>query len=187
MMMNYVRYVVAVFLIFMFPLSSSAETYQHLLMPESQISFAYHQFHIPLKGDFKRFGGDILFNSEHPEQSFIRLYVDTSSIETGSARGNLQSQTSVWLDTADYHSAYFYSTHITSTGNGSYNVVGQFKIKGHTITISFPVSVIYQGKIVVLEGYFNFDRNVFDLGSRSEALNHMLSPKIQMVFRIIAD
>lgn len=175
--------VVSLFLMF----NAYGATYQHLLPSKSQITFSYHQFHIPLQGRFTTFKGNYYFDTTHLDDSYIYLGISVASIETGSSQANHQSQSDVWLDTKAYPVAYFYSTHIRPIDQTHVEVEGVLSIKDHAEQIAFPVQLAEHGDTVTMQGTFTFKRQDFALGVANQGGDHMLSNAINVSFNLAAD
>lgn len=153
---------------------------------QSRVSFAYKQMNVPMEGTFKRFGGQLLFDSAKPTLAKTALNIDLASIDTGSAEGDAEVAGKLWFNTGQFPVARFVSTSVKPLGNNRFLVTGKMSIKGRTRVLSTPASVSWQGEKGIFEGAFVIKRADYGIGEGLWADFDAVANEVQIKFRLVA-
>jgi polyisoprenoid-binding protein YceI len=88
-------------------------------------------------GSFSSLNGTIAFDPADLASSSMDVYLDASSIDTGSKGKNKHVNNDSWLDTEAFPKIRFRSKKITSQGE-TYTMTGDLTLHGVTKEIEFP-------------------------------------------------
>lgn len=157
-----------------------------LNLAQSRVSFVYKQMNVPMEGQFKRFGGQVLFDPAKPTLAKAALNIDLASIDTGSAEGDEEVAGKLWFNTRQFPLARFVSTSVKPLGNNRFLVTGKMSIKGRTRAISTPASLSWQGANGVFEGAFVIKRADYGIGEGLWADFDAVANEVQIKFRLVA-
>ena len=91
-------------------------------------------------GRFNAVSGTLDFDPKTPENSKLKVTIDTSSIDTNNATLESDLRGSGWFDTAAFPTATFVSTHITKLTDTTGEVTGDFTLHGVTKPITLTVT-----------------------------------------------
>lgn len=76
--------------------------------------------------------GTLVFDSDDPSKSFVRVTVPVAKIDTFVAQLNKEFQSPMFFDTARFPTVTFQSTRVRTTGNGRYTITGNLTAHGLT-------------------------------------------------------
>jgi polyisoprenoid-binding protein YceI len=136
----------------------------------STLSFALRHFVVgEIKGTFGRWGGTLLLDPAHLDQSSLAVWIELASLDTGSAERDAHLRSSELLDVARFPRAEFRSTGIALRADGDAVVSGRLDL--HGVTGGIGLTVISQGTRAHERGVLparyavhgRFDRQVFGL------------------------
>ena len=132
---------------------------------QSSIIFTAVLNNAPVKGQFKAFQGDILFDPNQLEQSHIEITVDMGSVFTSYNQIANTLKNNDWFDVKDFPKAIFKADKINKQGNNDYVANGSLTIKNKTmpIDVKFTVDNISQDKLKAT-GTTTIKRTAFDVG-----------------------
>lgn len=99
--------------------------------------------------------------------------IETDSIDTRIAKRDKHLQSEDFLDSGKYPLMTFESTRITDVGNGTYEVLGKFTIKGVEYELTLPLTLAgiknhpaVKGKVVAgFNGKVTLDRLAYKVGT----------------------
>jgi polyisoprenoid-binding protein YceI len=108
----------------------------------SYISFSYSHlgFSTPHIG-FRSFSTNLTLDNENPEKSSVAVTIDATSIDSRVEVFNGHLNGENFFDTANNPEISFNSTSITSTGDDTYDVVGDLTIKGVTKPVTLETTI----------------------------------------------
>ncbi|MBS0285840.1 MAG: YceI family protein [Proteobacteria bacterium] len=106
----------------------------------STIKFTGTQNNAPVSGEFKKFEGDIKFDTKNLKESKVKLNIDMNSVSAGFAELATMLKTADWFDTIHFPQASFESSEITADNKG-YQVKGQLKVRDKTEPVTVDVVV----------------------------------------------
>lgn len=145
--------------------AQAAATAWQLDPARSQVRFVIQQMGVPVEGGFARFQLQVQFDPARPEASRFRIDLDTASIDTGSAEGDVEARRPMWFDVARHPRASFVSRSVQRVGEGRFVAHGDLTIKGRTQAIQVPFTLTRQGAGHWLaEGRLPVSRAAFGIG-----------------------
>lgn len=159
-----------------------------IINEKSTIDFKTSQNGSEVKGSFKKFSGNIVFDPNSLNKSFIEFSVDTSSIEMGFAEAVETIKGANWLSTINFPLATFKSDSITAKpGKNNFATKGNLKIKDKTI----PIEILFNFKglnsgYAHAVGSFNIKRTDFNIGDRNINKANGVAENVQVNFEIHA-
>ena len=130
----------SLFLLLLFALSASAETYK-IDPRHSQIAFTIHQFVSTVRGDFHRFSGTIEVDREHPEDSSVIARISVASIDTKIKKRDQHLLSSEFFDAGKFPEIIFKSRSVKRTGENSGDITGDFTMHGVTRPVTLHVKL----------------------------------------------
>jgi polyisoprenoid-binding protein YceI len=111
----------------------------------SSVSFvARHLVASKVRGNFTDFSGVITIG-DRPETSKVEATVTAASITTNNEMRDGHLKSADFLDQENYPTLNLTSTKITSTGSGSFEMVGDLTIKGITKSVPFSLEFLGEG------------------------------------------
>jgi polyisoprenoid-binding protein YceI len=137
---------------------------------KSKLAFALRHLVVgEIKGEFARWGGMLLLDPAHLSRSLLEVWIDVTSVDTGSAERDAHLRSPELLDVARFPRAEFRSTGIALRADGDAVVSGRLDL--HGITRHVELTVISEGTWahepgVLRAGYRvrgKFDRQAFGL------------------------
>lgn len=99
-----------------------------------------------LLGRFNTFDGQFEYDASAPEKSSIKVNIKTASIDSNHAERDKHLKGSDFLNVSKFPTSSFKSTGFKSTGEGEGIISGDFTLHGVTKNISFPVTLVGEGK-----------------------------------------
>jgi polyisoprenoid-binding protein YceI len=159
-----------------------------IINDKSTIDFKTSQNGSEVKGGFKKFSGNIIFDPNYLNKSSIEFSVETSSIEMGFAEAVDTIKGPNWLSTLNFPLATFKSDLITAKpGKNNFATRGNLKIKDKTI----PIEILFNFKglnsgYAHAVGSFNIKRTDFNIGDRNINKANGVAENVQVNFEIHA-
>ncbi|WP_267894731.1 YceI family protein [Pseudoalteromonas sp. T1lg76] len=99
-----------------------------------------------LHGRFNTFSGDFSYDAQKPNESKIKVVIDTASIDSNHAERDKHLRSGDFLNVKKHPTATFTSTNIEFTDADNAKVSGEFTLNGVTKPISFDVTKVGEGK-----------------------------------------
>ncbi len=156
----------------------------------SRVAFSLRHFTGTAEGKFKKYKGTLDFNAEHPEKSKISFEVDVASIDTDNGSRDKHLREEEYFDVANHPKMTFRNTSFRKTGQNKFMVTGPLTIKGHTKTVTIPVSLERQDTLwatgetlLHFESTFTLDRTEFGVGEASSLLGSEVTVHLDLEFR----
>lgn len=166
--------------------AAHAVEFNTLNIAQSRVTFAYKQMNVPMEGNFKRFGGQLIFDPAKPMLAKTALNIELASIDTGTAEGDAEVGGKLWFNTQQFPLARFVSTSVKPLGNNRFLVTGKMSIKGRTRVVSTPASFSQQGANGVFEGAFVIKRADYGIGEGLWADFDAVANEVQIKFKLVA-
>ena len=181
---------IVTFWMLLLPISVHAAVSQWNIIPnESSITFTGTQNNAPASGSFKKFTGDIAFDSNQLNASKVRIVVDMTSLTASYSTFTDTLLTADWFDVKKYPQAVFEATHFTKTGNNAYQANGTLTIRNKTlpVTVSFNTeSLSNTNKKVRAKGSVMIKRLDYGVGQGQWADTSLVKNEVQVNFTITA-
>jgi polyisoprenoid-binding protein YceI len=105
----------------------------------TNVGFRIRHIVSKVDGRFREYDGTILIDRQNPAASKVELTIQAASIDTGHADRDKHLRSADFFDVEKYPTITFKSTKVEPKGNDTYEVTGDFTMRGVTKTITFPV------------------------------------------------
>lgn len=121
---------------------------------------------VPIEGTFDKWTASLVFTSNDATAGVLDIKIDAGSVDTGSGMKNGKLKGKDFFDVAQNPYITFRSTKIMQTGPNSFEVDGNFTIRGVTRPekLTFTVSGIGTG-VGAITGTMAFDRKEYGMNS----------------------
>jgi polyisoprenoid-binding protein YceI len=167
------------------PVVHAAE-YRTVLPKQSAISFEFRQMGVPIKGGFKRFTTQMIFDPAKPEAARAQIEIDLASIDAGSPEADEESAGKLWFNRSAYPKATFVSSQVRALGNNRYEMRGTLTLKGRSRDMVVPVTYTPGKNAATFDGGFVLRRLDFGIGEGMWADVATVANEVQVKFRIAA-
>lgn len=167
------------------PVVHAAE-YRTVLPKQSAISFEFRQMGVPIKGGFKRFATEMMFDPAKPEAARAKIEIDLVSIDAGSPEADEESAGKLWFNRSVYPKATFVSSQIRALGNNRYEMRGTLTLKGKSREMVVPVTYTPGKNAANFDGGFVLKRLDFGIGEGMWADVATVANEVRVTFRIAA-
>jgi polyisoprenoid-binding protein YceI len=107
----------------------------------TNIYFTVDHIYSKVRGHFNEYSGEVKFDPKNPAESKFSFKIETASIDTNIAKRDKHLQSADFFDADKYPLMTFESTKITDSGNGLYEVLGKFTVKGVEYELLFPLTL----------------------------------------------
>ena len=132
---------------------------------ESSIQFDV-EASVAIKGTFKQWAATMAFKSRDPRTGVLKITIQADSVDTGSGIKNSKLKSKDFFDAKQNPEITFVSTKITQTGADTFDVEGDFTIRGVTRKETLTVKDIGRGKPSGnVTGTMAFDRKDYGMNS----------------------
>jgi len=139
----------------------------------SNFYFSVGHIFAKVNGHFNDYSGEIHFDPAHLTESRFYFEIEADSIDTNIAKRDKHLQSGDFFDAAKYPLLTFESTNINDIGDGLYEVLGKFTVKGQAYDLVLPLSFagiknhpMAKGKEVVgFNGKLTIDRLGYKIGT----------------------
>jgi polyisoprenoid-binding protein YceI len=158
--------VVGVVALCTFPLTNYAQVPVYEVTPvESTIKFGVESS-VPIKGTFDKWNSNLKFSSTDVRSAVLEIEIQADSVETGSGMKNNKLKGKDFFDAKNSPTITFKSTKVVQTGPNTFDVEGDFTIRG--VTKSEKLTVADNGKGTSsgsIDGTMAFDRKDYGMNS----------------------
>lgn len=145
-----------------------------------------------IKGEFRDFTSDIVFDPAHLEESSIKIVIDTAKIESTESNAKSMLPGKEWLDVAEYPTALFETENIKAAEANematSYNAAANTTIRGKTIQTILPFTIQFSAdqKSATVIGETVLKRLDFGLGTGEWANPSIIANEVKIRFHVEA-
>jgi polyisoprenoid-binding protein YceI len=132
---------------------------------ESTIKFGVESS-VPIKGTFDKWNASLKFSSTDVRSAVLDIEIQADSVETGSGMKNSKLKSKDFFDAKNSPVITFKSTKVVQTGSNTFDVEGDFTIRG--VTKSEKLTVTDNGKGTgsgTIVGTMAFDRKDYGMNS----------------------
>ena len=128
-------------------------------------------------GRIDKMTGTISFDEANPESSSLNVDVATDSVNTGADKRNGHLKSGDFLSASEFPKATFKSKSFKKAGENTFDVKGDFTLRGVTKEITVKLEKTGQGKgqmgeIIGFETTFTIDRLDYGVKFMPDALGH---------------
>lgn len=140
---------------------------------------------LSMEGGFANFEGTIVVEDEDPDESYVEVIVDMTSVFSENAILTTVLRSDAFFDVDNHKTARFVSTTIEPAEEG-YLVTGNFTLRGVTHGIQFPAVIERRGDKVYVSAEFTIDRKRWDVGYDAYEESVILN-EVVISFEIMAE
>jgi polyisoprenoid-binding protein YceI len=144
----------------------SAQVPVFKVIPEQSSVKFYVKASVALAGDFKKWNAALTFTSPDVTSGSLDIEIQAASVDSGSGMKDDKLKSKDFFDVAENPLITFKSTSIVQTGPTTFNVPGNFTIRGvskpETLTLTVNGAGTGSGDI---KGTMAFDRKEFGMNS----------------------
>jgi len=118
------------------------------------------------EGGFNKFSGSIDLVNDKPEDSSVKIDIETSSVFTDADGLTKHLQTGDFFETEKFPKASFASTHIVADpakGANNYTVTGDLELRGVKKAVTFPATITLSPANVAVASEFAINRKDFGI------------------------
>lgn len=118
------------------------------------------------EGGFNKFTGTIDLVNGKPEESSVKIDIETASVFTDADDLTKHLQTGDFFEAEQYPKASFASTRIVpdvSTGGAAYTVTGDLELRGVRKAVTFPATIVVSPADVTVNSEFSINRKDFGI------------------------
>ena len=156
----------------------------------SRIGFSLRHLTGRAEGVFEIYDGKLDFVEKKPEQSKVSFEIDVASVNTENTKRDDHLRGSDYFHAKKFPKMTFHSERFNPVGDNRFMVTGPLTIKGHTKTVSFPVTLDRKTQLwatgqdaLTFKINFTLDRTEFGVGESSSLLGSEVTVDILMEFR----
>ena len=132
---------------------------------ESTIKFDVESS-VPIKGSFEKWNASLKFLSTDVRSDVLDIEIQAASVDTGNGMKNNKLKSKDFFNVQDSPTITFKSTKVVQTGPNTFDVEGDFSIRGVTKTEKLPVTDNGKGTTSgSIAGTMAFDRKDYGMNS----------------------
>ncbi|MBA2689706.1 MAG: YceI family protein [Burkholderiales bacterium] len=162
-----------------------AQASQPIAPDKMDIRFVSKQMNVPVEGKFRKFKGNIAWDTAKPEAAKAQIEVDLNSIDMGFEEAETEVKRPLWFNTAKFPTATFVSGSVKPLGGGRYEVGGKLTIKGITRDVTTPVTVTPRtGGGHDVAGALAINRLDYKIGEGEWSETETVANEVQIKFKI---
>jgi polyisoprenoid-binding protein YceI len=141
----------------------------------SEIKFTVSNFGFDVTGTFTGLQGSIHIDQRDPVNDNFDVFIDANTVNTDNNMRDNHLRDEGYFDVKDYPRIRLASTRVAPTNkSGVYQFTGQLTIKGKTMPLSFPFTIVPAGDDGALfTGSFSINRKDFGIGGTSTIANEL--------------
>jgi len=165
------------------PLPIRAQVPVYVVMPvDSAITFGVESS-VPIKGTFDNWDATIKLSSADVTSAVIEVEIHANSVNTGSGMKNNKLKGKDFFNAKDYPLITFKSTKVIQTGPDTFDLDGDFTIRGVTKTEKLTLTASGKGTTSgSIDGTMAFDRK--DYGMNSNIPFIKIANRVEVTLRL---
>ncbi|MBP7721097.1 MAG: cytochrome b/b6 domain-containing protein [Alphaproteobacteria bacterium] len=160
-------------------------------MGASSIRFEATQSGEKFEGGFKNFGGKIIFDQSKLDEAYADIWIDITSIETGSGDRDGQAKSADWFDTSKFPRAQFVADSFSKTGPNQYLARGALTIRDQVVLVELPFTLQVrespEGQAALMEGVITLNRLDFGIGQGQWQSTQTIGNEVKISITVVAD
>ena len=166
-------------------LPALAQAPQKVVADKSHIRFAFKQMNVPVEGRFRKFDATVSFDPKKPEATRAQFEVELGSIDLGSPEGETEARRKPWLNVDAFPKAKFVASSVKAAGPGRYEATGPLTIKGASLNVTAPFTLVDAGGTRTVEGQFPLKRLQFKIGEGPWSDTETVADEVTVRFRFV--
>ena len=166
-------------------LPAAAQVPQKVVAEKSHIRFSFKQMNVPVEGSFRKFAATVAFDPGKPEATKAEFEVDLGSIDLGNPEGETEAKRKAWLNIDAFPKAKFVASSVRATGPGKYEATGPLTIKGASLNITAPFTLVDAGGMRTVEGQFALKRLQFKIGEGPWSDTETVADEVTVRFKFV--
>lgn len=121
--------------------AASAQTVRYDLDPAHSVAMfkVRHLMISNVKGEFTKLTGSVIFDPANPGNSSVEATIDAASVNTREPQRDGHLKSADFLDVEKFPTITFKSKTVASSGDGTYELVGDLTIRGVTQEVALAV------------------------------------------------
>jgi polyisoprenoid-binding protein YceI len=148
------------------PLPSRAQTPLFIIPPEDGTITFYVKASTSIKGTFDKWDGTLTFTSPDVTTGVLEMKIQADSVDTGSNMKNGKLKSKDFFDAEHNPLITFLSKKVVQTGPDTFDVEGDFTIRGVTKPEKLILTVAGKGSgLGTIKGTMAFDRKQYGMNS----------------------
>jgi polyisoprenoid-binding protein YceI len=153
---------------------------------KSHLTFTGTEGSAAFQGSFKKFTPVIDLDPANPQTGTISVTIDMTSATAGSSDRDAYLPQPDWFDTKKFPTAQFVSTAITKTGEHDYLAAANLTIKGVSVPVQLPFTLVNNGGIWEAKGKLTLMRPAFHIGEHEWASDTTVKFPVDVMVDIVA-
>ena len=131
----------------------------------SSITVVFDQGGKPVEARFEGYRADVAFDPKDLAASRVAITVDLASFRSGDAQRDQMATAPEFLAAAAAGMAHYATRSFTSTGGDGYAVAAELTLKGVTLPLAHPATILVKGGEAHARGEVKVDRLAFGVGA----------------------
>ncbi len=140
---------------------------------------------VPVEGRFRKFDARVAFDPKKPEATKAEFEVDLGSIDLGNPEGETEAKRKAWLNIDAFPKAKFVAASVKAAGPGKFEATGPLTIKGATLNITAPFTLVDAGGMRTVEGQFALKRLQFKIGEGPWSDTETVADEVTVRFKFV--
>lgn len=153
------------------PAATSGATTENLpehgwaIIPDiSKLQFQAVLYNAPFTGEFKDFGGTIIFDPADLANAKADITIGMSKVETGDDDRDSNITGADWFNAQQFPSARYVTTKFEHAEGNNYVAIGDLTIRGQTMPVVIPFTLDIENNTAHMRGEVTLDRTNFGVG-----------------------
>jgi polyisoprenoid-binding protein YceI len=158
-----------------------------IIKEKSNISFTATQNNAPVSGEFKKFDGEIHFDSAQLSLSNVTIVVYMDSVSTSYPDIANTLKTAEWFDVKTFPKGVFKATSINKVGENAYQAKGTLSLRDKTANITLPFEITQVSATTsIAKGNLVIQRSTFGIGRGEWASTNEIKDDVTIHFSLAA-
>ncbi len=153
---------------------------------KSSITFSGAHAGKNFTGVFLKWSGQIRLDAAKLADAKAVILIDLASAQTGNKMYDGTLPQDDWFSIKTNRQARFETSSIKATTTGSYVAQGTLSMRGVSVPVTLPFTLVISGKQAVMEGKASLKRMAFGIGKSSDASGEWVSLDIPLKIKVVA-
>ncbi len=153
---------------------------------KSSIAFSGTHAGNMFNGVFQKWSGQIRFDPTKVADAKAVILIDLASARTGNKMYDGTLPQDDWFAIKAGRQARFETSSIKATPTGSYVAQGSLKLRGVSVPVTLPFTLVISGKQAVMQGQTSLKRMAFAIGKSSDTSGEWVSLDIPLNIKVVA-